>query len=194
MSSASNSSSGIRPAPSTSAEFYGHTLIADNFFLELSKIDLHYSQKSGSMLNIIHIVKWLKRLTKTILFLDRPTDRIGLCISGLTIKIAYRTIVYGQQKCPTSNVILNIGTFDLLNGRTAENMIEDIGKLVNGLQRKNLQPIFTTLAPLPNHLGDAIDERRQSFNKFIREHFDVIDIEKCFLSNENRVLRECYQP
>lgn len=110
------------------------------------------------------------------------------------MKSAYRTILYSPFKFSTNNVILNIGTFDLLNGRSGEQMMTDIVRLLNALLTKNLQAILTTLAPLPNHLNGEIEDRRQSFNKFIREHFDFIDIEKCFLTNEKRVLLECYQP
>lgn len=109
------------------------------------------------------------------------------------MRAAYRTILYSPYKLSTKNVILNIGTFDLLNGRSAENMKTAIVRLFDALKKKNLQPILTTLAPLPNHLVGELEGRRQSFNKFIRENFDFIDIEKCFLSNE-RVLLECYQP
>lgn len=42
------SASSLRGAPSKLAEFYNHTLIGDNFFLELSHIDLQM-QKAKSM-------------------------------------------------------------------------------------------------------------------------------------------------
>lgn len=131
---------------------------------------------------------------KQIILLESQIERIGLCISGQSIKSAYRTILYSPYKFSTNNVILNIGTFDLLNGQSAEQMITEIVRLLNALKSRNLQAILTTLAPIPNHLDGEIEERRQSFNKFIREHFFFIDIEKCFLTNEKRVLLECYQP
>lgn len=109
------------------------------------------------------------------------------------MKSAYRTITYSPYNFLTKNVILNIGTFDLLNGRTTVNILADIVRLLNALKNKNLKPILTTLAPLPEVASD-IEERRQSFNKFVRENFNFIDIESCFLSNEKRVLLECYQP
>lgn len=104
-----------------------------------------------------------------------------------------QTITFGTYEFLTENVILNIGTFDLLNGRTAEEMIGSIVRLLNAMKEKKLQPILTTLAPLANHLNGELDERRKSFNKFIRDNFYCIDIEKCFLSNEERPLLHCYQ-
>lgn len=132
--------------------------------------------------------------SKLFLYLENQVERIGLCISGQNMKSAYRTVSYSPYKFLTNYVILNIGTFDLLNGRSGEQMMTDIVRLLNALQKKNLQAILTTLAPLPDHLNGEIEDRRQSFNKFIREQFDFIDIEKCFLTNEKRVLLECYQP
>lgn len=110
------------------------------------------------------------------------------------MKQAYRTISSSSYNFVTPNVIINLGTFDLLNGRNAVNMMADVVRLLNALKRKDIRPILTTLAPIPKHLDGELDERRQSFNKFIRENFDHIDIEKSFLSNEKRVLLECYQP
>lgn len=122
-------------------------------------------------------------------------ERIGLCISGQTIKSAYRAIVYSTYKIFTSKVILNIGTFDLLNGRSIENMTADLFRLLTALQSKNLIPIFTTLAPLQGHLEEQ-EQKRQSFNEILRNNCPrLIDIEKCFISNnEQRILSECYQP
>lgn len=108
------------------------------------------------------------------------------------MRSAIRTISYTPYTFTTKNVILNIGTFDLLNGRSAENMKSSIVRLITAFEKKNLQPILTTLAPLPNHLDGQLEENRRSFNTFIRENYNFIDIEKCFLSNE-RVLLECYQ-
>ncbi|KAG4066629.1 hypothetical protein HA402_007265 [Bradysia odoriphaga] len=160
----------VQSAPPKLAEFYNHTLIGDNFFLELSHIDL--------------------QLQKT---KKKNIERIGLCISGQSIKSACRTISYSPYQFSTKYVILNIGTFDLLNGRSVEQIIADIVRLLNVIQSKGLKAILTTLAPLPNHLGNEIEERRKAINKFMREEFEFIDIESCFLSNGSRVLRECYQ-
>lgn len=89
---------------------------------------------------------------------------------------------------------MNIGTFDLLSGRLGEDMIVDIVRFLNGLKEKNLKPILTTLAPLPHLQDDGMEEERQRFNKFIRDTTEFIDIEKCFLSSEKRILVDCYQP
>lgn len=109
------------------------------------------------------------------------------------MKSAYHTVTNNSYNFKTKNVIVNIGTFDLLNGRTAVNIIADIVRLQNALKRENLNPILTTLAPILDSVGD-VDDRRQLFNKFIRENFEFIDIEGCFLSTGKRVLEECYQP
>lgn len=126
-------------------------------------------------------------------YLEGNIERIGLSISGQTIKAAWRNIFYSPFRFATANVIVNIGTFDLLIGRSVEDMITDLTRLLNALKTKNQNAVLTTLAPLPNHLGNEIDEKRKSYNKFIREEFPYIDIESCFLSNGSRVLRECYQ-
>lgn len=92
-------------------------------------------------------------------------------------------------------ILLNIGSVDLLHGRSSMDMQSDFIELYAELEKRGIHTVITTLAPLANTLHSTdIQMRWQQFNSFLLTKFqNVIDLTCCFVSNTNRVLFECYQ-
>lgn len=95
----------------------------------------------------------------------------------------------------SNRVILNIGSVDLLHGRDFIEMTEDFLHLYAEFEKRRIHPVITTVAPLANMCySKEIQKRLQQFNLFLINNFEnVLDITCCFLSNNQRVLFECYQ-
>lgn len=126
-------------------------------------------------------------------FLENPIIRIGQCISGQTLQKAVKNVrrVIDQMN---DKVIINLGSLDLMHGRELIDMMKDTFELCNILTRNNIFPVLTTIPPIANHMHNKdLDRKRKSFNMFLLENLDCIDIENCFLSNEGRILFNCYQ-
>lgn len=96
----------------------------------------------------------------------------------------------------SDQIILNVGSVDLLHGRSAVDMQYDFMDLYLELEERGIHTVITTVAPLANKLfSKEIQEQWQQFNSFLLGQFpNVIDITRCFVTNTNRVLFECYQP
>ncbi|KAJ6641991.1 Maternal effect protein oskar [Pseudolycoriella hygida] len=154
-----------------SDSFYGHFLIGDNFFLELSHIDLR------------------KKLTKS------RVKQIGYCVSGETIFRAIKRISSSVISDAYQGAIINLGSVDLLRGKELVDIKKDMVDLCEILCEKNIFPIVTTIPPLANQMHNKVlEQKRKAFNTFLLEKFDCIDIEPCFLSNLSHILFDLYHP
>lgn len=126
--------------------------------------------------------------------LGRSIKTCGLCISGQTIKNFMAMVNAGVEL--NDYIILNVGSVDLLHGRSFIEMRQDFIDLYAELENRGIHTVTTTLAPLANTLySKEIQMRWQQFNMFLLNNFsNVIDISCCFVSNTDRILFECYQP
>lgn len=127
--------------------------------------------------------------------LDNRIKQIGKCVSGQSISRAIKNISRTINEIHHDRVIINLGSVDLLQGRELIDMMKDMHELCDMLCRKGIFPILTTIAPLANQMHNTIlENKRKSFNTYIMAYFDYVDIERCFLSNYNRILFDLYQP
>lgn len=128
-----------------------------------------------------------------IFFLENEIRQAGQCISGQTLRKAAKNIPRAI-KYIRNEVIINLGSVDLVQGRELIDMINDTFQLYSILHNKNIFPIFTTIPPLANHMHyKELESKRKSYNIFLMKHFDYIDIESCFVTNYNRILFAAYQ-
>lgn len=129
---------------------------------------------------------------------DRRQDHLGLCVSGQTIAEAKARIL---RLSDTRNMrlIINIGSFDILNNHLMGDICNDYIDLVKTCRKRNIQIVITTLAPLVNQLFDESScQKLKLFNEFLINRFsskyNVIDISSCmYTPGTNRVSFGCYQ-
>lgn len=147
--------------------FYNFQLIGDDFFLEIARNNLGYRVKPrpGSKAEQLHLIR-----------------------SGFKLKNAANEI--RNTKHLSKNLLINLGTEDIMCGRTLPDLKADFETLLVALEERKVTPIFCTLAPIANHLHDP--ETRQtvkSFNWYLKNqrHVLVIDLYDLFLSNEGKV-------
>ncbi|XP_052867989.1 maternal effect protein oskar [Anopheles cruzii] len=150
--------------------FHKHQLMGDDFFLSIAKWDLGFSFERGHKI-----------------------ARSGLCISGLTLCEAAKRVKFTKYIAP--NVLVNVGTVDLLYGRQMTNLIDDFNSLLARFRERYVEPIITTLAPIANVVGCSLmHERLLKFNEYIRSICPrYIDVWKYFVHPDNSVRFECYQ-
>lgn len=95
-------------------------------------------------------------------------------------------------------IIVNLGSVDILHGNDLTDLCQDFKELVKECQRRRIQPIITTLAPLANRLHCTAEKLRK-FNEFLIKEFSdrfcVIDITPCLVDKlSGRLMFSCYQP
>lgn len=120
----------------------------------------------------------------------------GLCISGQTINAARQRLRLVELPEMTQ-IIVNIGSVDIMRGRPLVQIEHDFRQLVKEMHSRRFVPVLTTLAPLANYRHDKQTcDKVSRFNKFIRNegrHLKVIDIHSCLI-NENGIVRfDCFQ-
>ncbi|XP_030246782.1 maternal effect protein oskar isoform X2 [Drosophila navojoa] len=120
----------------------------------------------------------------------------GLCISGQTINAARQRLRLVELPEMTQ-IIVNIGSVDIMRGRPLVQIEHDFRQLVKEMHSRRFVPVLTTLAPLANYRHDKQTcDKVLRLNKFIRNegrHLKVIDIHSCLI-NENGVVRfDCFQ-
>lgn len=151
--------------------FHQHQLLGDDFFLAIAKWELKYSFDPG-----------------------HDIEMCGLCISGLTLSDAAMRI----QVAPyiAGQVLINVGTVDLLHGRVMIDLIHDFELLMARFRDRNVEPIVTTLAPIANSGGRTImAERLLKFNEYIRRTCPrYIDLWKYYVHADGSCRFELYQP
>lgn len=108
----------------------------------------------------------------------------GLCISGQRIRDATERL---KEHPNTRNmkIIVNLGTVDILNGRGFYNMCNDYKDLVETCDRRSIEIIITTLAPIIDIDEDDFRKWRE-FNRFLihefSEEYEVIAIARCMMT------------
>lgn len=126
----------------------------------------------------------------------RGIHQSGLCISGQTIRQAANRL----KRQSRMKVILNIGSVDILHGKSVNDMCNDFIELVRICEQRDIDIVITTLAPIANRLGSGDDcrEKVNAFNKFLIVKFgakySIIDIASLMKHHRtNHVLFDCYQ-
>lgn len=131
--------------------------------------------------------------------IGRGINRSGLCISGQSIRDATDRIKrYPEQS--NMKIIVNLGSVDILHGSDLSDVCQGFKELMRECQRRRIQPIITTLAPLANRLycQEEVKKVRQ-FNEFLVNEFSgqfrVIDITSCLADKKTgKLMFCCYQP
>ncbi|XP_059621648.1 uncharacterized protein LOC132265143 isoform X2 [Phlebotomus argentipes] len=141
----------------------GYTLIGDDFFLEMARLEMGFGRKPGHRIH-----------------------QSGMCVSGQTIQAAFDRMLYSPDK----RVILNLGTVDLLHGRDALDIINDYNRLLRMLKNKGIEVIITTLPPIVNHsyLG-SLKRNWEVLNAFLIQQENCVDI--CSHMTQNGVRCLC---
>lgn len=117
----------------------------------------------------------------------------GFCISGQFIKDATRR-VYTSPYIDT-NVIINLGSVDILHGHEYLDIVSDFNELINAFKKRGIIPVVTTLPPLAN-LGHSHEMKHtlSMFNNYLRNSQEyVIDLHECLVNRNNKIMYECYQ-
>lgn len=131
----------------------------------------------------------------------RP-KRIGLCVYGQTLQVAANQLLYSTTQPQKTELIINLGSLDILMGRELIDIEHDFVRLIEICEQKNIRPRLTTLAPLLQRGFKAHDKRicqtLLQFNRFIvdryQDKYQVIDIWSCFTNERGKTLFDCYQP
>ncbi|KAH8292396.1 hypothetical protein KR054_009369 [Drosophila jambulina] len=121
----------------------------------------------------------------------------GLCVSGQTINGARNRLkrVYLPEG---TQIIVNIGSVDILKGRPLVQIEHDFRLLIKEMHSRRFVPILTNLAPLANYCHDkGLCDKVLRFNNFIRAegrgHLKVIDIHSCLINERGVVRFDCFQ-
>ncbi|XP_035777443.1 maternal effect protein oskar-like [Anopheles albimanus] len=151
--------------------FHKHQLMGDDFFLSIAKWELGYSFDRGHSIAMS-----------------------GLCISGLTLAEAAKRVEVAPFIAP--QVLVNVGTVDLLHGRQMIDLIHDFDTLMARFRERNVEPLVTTLAPIANAGGwSPMQDRLRKFNEYIRFSCpNYLDLGRYFQNDDGSVRFECYQP
>lgn len=116
-------------------------------------------------------------------------------MSGQTIREA--SIQVSSLVNPiANNVILNIGSVDLLHGTEYVDMKNDFINLYLAFEMRGITPIVTTLAPLANQKHNAEIERKwKRFNDFLVAFCPrVVDIRSVFMAKgTGHTIHDCFQ-
>lgn len=120
----------------------------------------------------------------------------GGCVSGLRISDATR-FVYNMEEDAVDRIIVNVGSVDVAEGRQLIEMIHDTKEFLHACTQMQINPILTTLAPLPAHQHSNKKEVLKGFNDFIRHcvssFFSIIDLNKGLLHNDGSINFNLYQ-
>lgn len=151
-------------------------MVGDDNFLNIAAFDLNYETTYKQTLN-------------------SRIRQCGNCVSGLKIAQAKRLIENMDES--VKNVIINVGSVDIAEGRELIEMITDLLDLLNTCESEGIDPIVTTLPPLPNYLLGNRREVLIGFNHFIRQkvvqQYAVIDLNLCMVTPEGNTDVRAYQ-
>ncbi|KAH8347292.1 hypothetical protein KR059_008283 [Drosophila kikkawai] len=121
----------------------------------------------------------------------------GLCVSGQTINAA-RNRLKRVNLPEGTQIIVNIGSVDILRGKPLVQIEHDFRLLIKEMHNRRFVPILTNLAPLANYCHDkGLCDKVLRFNNFIRSegrsHLKVIDIHSCLINERGVVRFDCFQ-
>lgn len=126
---------------------------------------------------------------------DKEVLYCGLCKSGLTIKDATESI--REQIRETRNIIVYLGSVDIIKGRNLAELQKDFTGFLLACTEKRFTPVLCTLAPIPTHQLGTRKAALLEFNKYLeavaREmDLPVIDIHKTFIKPNGSFEEYCY--
>jgi hypothetical protein len=109
----------------------------------------------------------------------------GLCVSGMTIKMATNKL-RGLRNQGFERILIYLGSFDIIDGKELIEMMNDFDELVEVCKRKQLKAVACTLAPLPSHEEGNRIETLIGFNKYLKtlSKLSIINVKKAFLAPE----------
>lgn len=152
-------------------------MIGDDNFLNVAAFDLNY-EISYRQLN------------------RRRIRHCGDCISGL--KIAQATELIRGMDDSVKNVLINVGSVDVAEGRQLIEMTHDLMDLLYTCDEVGIHPILTTLPPLPNYLLGNKKIVLNDFNNILRTHvspqYAVIDLNLCMVQHNGNADLNAFQP
>lgn len=158
-------------------KLYGALMVGDDNFLNLAAFNLNYE----------------------ISYRQTQHKRIrccGNCVSGLTIAKASKLIAKMDES--VQNVIINVGSVDIAEGKQLIEMCYDLKDLLIICDHRGINPIITTLPPLPNHMLRNQKDILVGFNNFIRTEvapeYAVIDLNLCMVHHNGCVNMQNFQP
>lgn len=147
-------------------------------------------------------IKRTKNLPKHAFFVNNfilgsVIQQNGLCISGLSIQAATK-IIECTQHFKSSNVVINVGSVDILYGHDIDDMCADYKDLIHACERHKLQPIISTLSPLPNSSHSLeMREKLLAFNAFLSDAYislyPIIDIWSIMASSCGHTDFSCFK-
>lgn len=146
--------------------FYNFQLIGDDFFLDTARRSLRFRTHRD----------------------HAGVEELGLMKSGLKLKAAAKKVL--SAKNLSKNVLIYLGTVDILCGRTFPDLREDFETLVEAMEERQVTPVFCTLAPIANHLIDNdMKNTLNTFNRYLKnqQHLLILDLNPYFLDQEGRV-------
>lgn len=123
--------------------------------------------------------------------------RCGLCSSGQTISVALNKIFQGTVDFQRHEVLINLGTIDILKGADLYDMKRDYVQLIDACYRRGIQPIISTLAPIATDVQTEMNQSLLMFNHFLITRFAnecrIVDLWSCFVFPYGEMHVQCYQ-
>lgn len=126
------------------------------------------------------------------------TKRHGLCASGQTLRAATRYLLQPGTVVRKKNLIINLGTIDILKGSQVIDLKFDYDRLLDACLSKGIEPIITTLTPLIFE-GTTAEQHDvlMEFNQFLRDRYNkeytVIDLWAQMLDFNGEISNVLYQ-
>ena len=118
--------------------------------------------------------------------------RSGHCVSGQTIRAAgYRIKDY----LIGNDVIINIGSVDILHGHDDYEIYKDFLFLLNCCHKRGVVPILSTLVPLKNHQhNEVIKMKVLWYNSIIRKSgYPFIDLYYSLMRSNDELAVACFK-
>lgn len=128
---------------------------------------------------------------------ENGIQQIGFCVSGQTIASAAKQIELAHY-FKASHLILNVGSVDILNGQSIDDMCTDFDHLTRVCEQRGCVPIVTTLAPLAgNHRSSINHDKLTAFNFHLLHKYSAdypfIDIWQQFTMRNGCIWMDFYE-
>lgn len=128
---------------------------------------------------------------------ENGNQQIGFCVSGQTIASAAKQIELAHY-FKASHLILNVGSVDILNGQSLDDMCTDFDHLIRACEQRGCVPIVTTLAPLADsHRSMVIHDKLMAFNFYLLNKYSMgypfIDIWQQFSLRNGHISLDIYE-
>jgi hypothetical protein len=156
---------------------YGAVLLGDDNFLNIAAFNLNFE----------------------VTYKETPRSRIrscGYCVSGLTISKAI--VLIENMDDSVQHLLINVGSVDIAEGRELIEMVHDLQNLLTACDFVGIDPILTTLPPLPNHMLGNRKETLIGFNEVLRhqvsQDYAIIDLNKVMVKPDDTTNLVVYQP